>query len=342
MIRTLRRLPVELTGLAVFAAVSVLLTLLVANTLSQGQGDRRVYTAELVDASGLSPGDEVRMAGVRVGRVESRELHDGVARITFTVDAEQSVRTDTVARVSYLNLLGQRYLALEPGDVAGEPQPPEEVIGTDRTAPALDLTELFNAFKPLFDTLEPADVNRLAEQVVAAAQGQGAVVANLTAEVASLTHHLADREDVIASVISNTTTVMSTLDDRSQELTGVVQGLATLVDGLAADTAQIDAAVVAVEALGTTVADLLRSSGPSITAVVGQMEMVGTTMVSGLAELDAAARDLPVMLDAYARSMSYGSWLNIYICSLGLAIDGAPLVPDVAPVSPACRAGGNR
>lgn len=337
MIRVLRRLPGELAGLAVFVAVSVLLTLLVANTLSQGHGDRREFTAEFVDASGLGPGDEVRMAGVRVGRVEARELRGGVARITFSVDAEQPVRTDTVARVSYLNLLGQRYLALEPGEVPGEPQPEDDVIGTDRTAPALDLTELFNAFKPLFDALEPADVNRLAEQVVAAAQGQGAVVANLTAEVATLTHHLADREAVITSVVANTTTVMATLDDRSGELTDVVQGLSTLVDGLATDAAQIDAAVVAVEGLGVTVADLLRSTAPSVTAVIDQMEAVGGTMVSGLTELDAAARDLPVMLDAYARSMSYGSWLNIYICSLGLSVAGTALVPDVAPVSEACR-----
>ncbi|MCW2824906.1 MAG: hypothetical protein JWQ91_1823 [Aeromicrobium sp.] len=335
--RTLRRVPGEIAGLVGFVAVSLLLTSLVVNTLAQGQGDRREFTAEFTDASGLGPGDEVRMAGVRVGRVESRRLAGDVARVTFSVDRDQPVRTDTIARISYLNLLGQQYLALEPTKRPGTRQPIDTVIGTDRTAPALDLTEMFNAFKPLFDTLEPADVNRLAEQLVAALQGQGSVVASLTQEVAGLTQHLADRDRVITSVVANATTVMATFDDHRADVEHVVAGLSTLVDGLADDADQIDAAILAVESLGSTVGEIVRVAAPSVTRAVRSMSTVGTTMAAHLDDLDAATRDLPVMLDAYARSMSYGSWLNIYICSLGLRAGGKALIPDVAPVSKACR-----
>lgn len=335
--RIVRRVPRELAGLVIFVAVSLLLTNLVINTLARGQGDRREFTAEFTDASGLGPGDEVRMAGVRVGRIESRRLHGSVARVTFSVDAHQPVRTDTRARVSYLNLLGQRYLSLEPGDEPGPAQPRNQVIGTDRTAPALDLTEMFNAFKPLFDTLKPADVNLLAEQLVAALQGQGSVVANLTQQVADLTQHLADREKVITSVVANTTKVMESLDDNKDEVVGVVDGLSSLVDGLADDADQIDQAVVAVDELGGTVGRVVRQASPSVTSAVTSMSRVGATMVDNLDNLDGAIRDLPVMLDAYARSMSYGSWLNIYICSLNVALNGSPLLPDVFPTSKACQ-----
>jgi phospholipid/cholesterol/gamma-HCH transport system substrate-binding protein len=341
--RLLRRVPGEILGISAFVALSLVLTLLVANTLSYGQGDRTTYVAEFTDASGVSAGDEVRIAGVRVGRVESRELDGDVARVRFSVDADQTVHADTVVRVSYLNLLGHRYLALERPDAAAgaaevpAAQDPAEPIGTDRTSPALDLTQLFNAFKPLFETLDPADVNTVAEQLVAAAQGQGEVVATLTAQVADLTTHLADREDVITQVVANTTTVMTALDDRRDDLTAVVDSLASLTDALATDAGQIDAAVVAVDRLTGTVADVVDRAGPSVTAALTSMSTVGQTMIGGLVELEAATRDLPVMLDAYARSMSYGSWLNIYICSIGIGIDGVPLVPDVAPGSEVCR-----
>ncbi len=335
--RLLRRVPGEIAGIAAFVALSVTLTLLVVNTLAQGQGDRTTYVAEFTDASGVSAGDEVRMAGVRVGRVESRELHDGVARVRFSVDVGQTVHTDTTVRIAYLNLLGHRYLALEPGQARASVQEPHDTIGTDRTAPALDLTELFNAFKPLFDTLDPADVNRVAEQVVAAAQGQEGVVASLTTEVADLTNHLADREAVITSVVANTTTVMSTLDDRRAELSAVIDGLSTLVDGLASDASQIDSAVVAVDELAVSVADLVSGIGPPVTAALTSMATVGQTMVGGIDELEAAMTDLPTMLDAYARSMSYGSHLNIYICSLSIAVQGEPLIPDITPGSEVCR-----
>lgn len=335
--RLLRRVPGEIAGIAAFVALSVTLTLLVVNTLAQGQGDRTTYVAEFTDASGVSAGDEVRMAGVRVGRVESRELHDGVARVRFSVDEGQTVHTDTTIRIAYLNLLGHRYLSLEPGEARTSVQRPGHTIGIERTAPALDLTELFNAFKPLFDTLDPADVNRVAEQVVAAAQGQEGVVASLTSEVADLTHHLADREDVITSVVANTTTVMSTLDDRRTELSAVIDGLSTLVDGLASDASQIDTAVVAVDDLAVSVADLVSGVGPPVTAALTSMSVVGQTMADGINELEAAMTDLPTMLDAYARSMSYGSHLNIYICSLSIAVQGEPLIPDIAPGSEVCR-----
>jgi len=338
----LRRVPGEILGISAFVVLSLVLTLLVANTLSHGQGDRTTFVAEFTDASGVSAGDEVRVAGVRVGRVESRELHGDVARVRFSVDADQAVHADTVVRISYLNLLGHRYLALEPGDdstaaSARTLQDPATPIGTDRTAPALDLTQLFNAFKPLFETLDPADVNTVAEQLVAAAQGQGEVVAQLTSQVADLTTHLADREDVITQVVANTTTVMAALDDRRDDLTAVVDSLASLTGALAADAGQIDAAVVAVDQLTVTVADVVDRAGPSVTSALTSMSAVGRAMVGGLTELEAATRDLPVMLDAYARSMSYGSWLNIYICSIGIGVDGVPLVPDVAPGSEVCR-----
>ncbi|NHA00493.1 hypothetical protein G5V59_11885 [Nocardioides sp. W3-2-3] len=59
----------------------------------------------------------------------------------------------------FRNLVGQRYIALEPGDVTGTRLKPGYVFDLDHTQAALDLTVLFNGFQPLFRLLDPADIN---------------------------------------------------------------------------------------------------------------------------------------------------------------------------------------
>ena len=49
----------------------------------------------------------------------------------------------------------------------------KSTIGVESTRPALDLTELFNAFKPMFEALDPKDVNLIAAEVVQTLQGRG-------------------------------------------------------------------------------------------------------------------------------------------------------------------------
>ena len=104
-------------GVAVFATVSIVLTLMVAGTLSRSAGgDTITVTALFRDATGLRSGDDVRLAGVRVGRVSATRLgtgdQRGLAVVTLKVAADQDLAGNTIAAVDYLNLMGQRYVAL--------------------------------------------------------------------------------------------------------------------------------------------------------------------------------------------------------------------------------------
>jgi phospholipid/cholesterol/gamma-HCH transport system substrate-binding protein len=335
----LRHHPIEVLGLVAFTVLSLLLTLMIGNTLSQQtSATQRQYVADFTDASGLKPGDEVRIAGVRVGRVDGRELHDGLARVTFSLDGSQAVRSDTRVKISYLNMLGQRYLALDDGDEPGTRLPAGSVIGTDRTEPALDLTALFNAFKPLFDALDPDDVNLLATQVVEALQGQGPTLSHLTAQTAELTSHLADRDEIISRVIDNVTVVMTSMADRREEISGIVTGLDSLVGKLADDADQIDASLRGIDGLSRAVGGLVDETGDPLTADVVKMRDLGTTLVGNQQEMRAALKGAPGLLDGYARSMSYGSFLNIHICNLSIALQQGLRVAGTAGLySEVCR-----
>src|SRR6218665_2444943 len=152
-----------LIGLAIFMVVSTILTWLVYATLRRDvTGHTTPYSAIFTDVFGLRDGDDVRMAGVRVGRVQKIELQDGKAKVDFIVQSDQNLYENTVGGVIYENIVGQRYLGLSPGNVGGDGKlPAGATIPVERTDPSFDVGIVVNGFEPLFTLVNPEDLNNL-------------------------------------------------------------------------------------------------------------------------------------------------------------------------------------
>ena len=228
------RTSVDLVKLLVFVVVTSLATTVLVVTIGNiGFGSSREYRAEFTDATGVNKGDDIRVAGVRVGTVSEVEIVDRTrALVTFSVDEETSVNGGTNAAIRYRNLVGQRYISLtqEVGDTRRLPA--GSTIPVSRTHPALDLTVLFNGFKPLFQALSPEDVNQLSYELVQVFQGEGGTLEGLLAHTASVTSTLADRDEVIGDLIDNLSLVLDHVADRDQQLTRLIDSFRTLVGGL--------------------------------------------------------------------------------------------------------------
>ena len=108
----MRRVPVgPLVKFLAFALVVAVATTVLALTIANAQGGARTaYSATFTDASGLLPGDDVRIAGVVVGSVDEVSIVDRrLARVDFRVD--QPLPASVTAAIRYKNLIGQRFLA---------------------------------------------------------------------------------------------------------------------------------------------------------------------------------------------------------------------------------------
>lgn len=106
-----------LIGLSLFMAIAIAVTWMVYATLRRDvAGPTTPYAAMFTDVYGLRIGDDVRMAGVRVGRVENIELAGKLAKVSFIVENDQHLYGNTVASVTYQNIIGQRYLGLSLGE----------------------------------------------------------------------------------------------------------------------------------------------------------------------------------------------------------------------------------
>jgi len=323
-----------LLKLLVFAAVTLVLTGLLARSLGAFAGGGTPYRARFSDATGLLPGDDVRIAGVRVGEVRGIRVVDGgaagpAAEVSFTVADDIPLAAGVRAKIRYRNLVGQRYVALSEGPGDGRPLAAGGLIPLAHTTPALDLTVLFNGFRPLFTALTPQDVNTLAYEIIQVLQGEGGTVAGLLRRTASLTTTLADRDEVIGRVVTNLNQVLGTLAERDRELDQTVGALQQFVSGLAADRVALGEALVNLGELTGVTADLLRDARPAVAADVAALGTVAGTLNRNAAVLDRTLGALPGRYEALTRVASYGSWLNFYLCDFDgrVVVGGQSLKP---------------
>ncbi|KQV71525.1 ABC transporter substrate-binding protein [Nocardioides sp. Root122] len=311
-----KKTSVDLVKLVVFVVVTSLATAVLVVTIGNiGFGSSREYKAEFTDATGVNKGDDIRVAGVRVGTVDDVEIIDRTrALVTFSVADDTSVNGGTNAAIRYRNLVGQRYISLtqEVGDT--KRLPGGSTIPVSRTHPALDLTVLFNGFKPLFQALSPEDVNQLSYELVQVFQGEGGTLEGLLAHTASVTSTLADRDQVIGDLIDNLSLVLDHVADRDKQLTRLIDSFRTLVGGLKKDRNAILDSLEDVSDLSVQTASLIDGIREPFVKDIKELRAVAGNIDKNKAELDRALQVLPIKLDKIGRTAIYGSFFNFYLC----------------------------
>lgn len=305
--------------LAIFTVVSILVTGLLAAIMGNiGFGAGKEYKAVFSSASMLEKGDDVRVAGVSVGEVKKVEHYErNSALVTFRVKADVPLTTASRAEIRFLNLVGDRYLALEQGsDTGAAPLKADDTIPVEQTSPALDLTVLFNGFKPLFQALNPQQVNELSLNLVQVLQGEGGTVQGLMAKTASLTNTLADRDQLVGEVIDNLGTTLGTVNQKHEELSNLVIELKNWMTDLARDRNTLGSSLNNISSLTVVVADLLREGRPLVKSDVAELRKLATLLneKNSRKQLIELFDRLPESMTDQTRTGTYGSWYNYYIC----------------------------
>ncbi|MEU1204148.1 MlaD family protein [Nocardia sp. NPDC005825] len=320
-----------LAGFGLFAAVAVLLTYTMWSTLQRTvPGSTHSYSAVFSDVLGLRVGDDIRMAGVRVGRVDKIDFTDGYrARVDFRIEAKQHPTTSTKALVRYQNLIGQRYIALLPGKNAGAPLSAGGQIPIERTEPSFDVSSLLSGFEPLFSVLQPDQVNSLSETLIQALQGNGVSLSALVTQAAQLAGTFGQRDEILGQVVGNLSSVVAGLAHRSNELETLITQARALTDALYAQGGTLKSSVERVATATDSLVGILAQVKPGAArAQTDASAGVALLLLNG-ASLDKAAVELPDVLNGVGRFSSYGAYGNAYLCSLDVSLWGVLLPPGL-------------
>ena len=306
----------DLTRLMIFMLITTLATGLLIITIGNITfGGSKDYRAVFVDATGVNKGDDVRIAGVKVGSVSGVEIVDrSRALVSFSVKDETALSEATQVQIRYRNLVGQRYLSLS--ETIGDTGQLDEgaTIPVSQTSPALDLTVLFNGFKPLFEALSPEDLNQLSYEVIQVFQGEGGTLEGLLSSTASVTQTLADRDQVINELIDNLNEVLVNIGDRDQELSRLITSFRTFVGGLKDDRKAILTSLDQISELSSQTASLVGGIRKPFVEDIKQLRRFAGNVDKNKAELDRALQVLPIKLTKVGRTAIYGSFFNFYLC----------------------------
>lgn len=308
--------------LGIFLALSAIIAAYMLVVLSGSySSETSRYKAEFTDASMLIGGQQVRVAGVVVGKVDSVSMgRDNRVIVIFDVDRQQQLTDRTRAIVRWKDLIGNRYLELVDDGTSVTTLGPNSTIPTSRTSAALDLDTLFNGFKPLFQGLAPAQINEVSTQLIEVLQGQSGAITSLLTTVASLTTTLADRSDLIGRVIDNLNVVLGTVADNGVDLKTLIVQMQALVTGLNDDAGGILKSVKTINQFTASTADLLDTIEAPLGSDLASLEKVARTLNDNEETVQYALDRLGPAYQRMARVGSYGNFFNIYVCGLRLKV----------------------
>ena len=265
-------------------------------------------TATFKDVTGLLPNDNVKIAGVVIGKVTGIDTEDGLAVVTFQIDDEHDdIPKDSRAEIRWRNLIGQRYLYLVPGD---SPEALEDDDEIEDTKSVIDLGELFEKLGPIVSSIDPAQVNEFLETITEALDGREDKVGQALDDLAVLTRALASRDEAIQRMLTNLDTVADTLNRRDAQIETMLENLIVLANTFGDNTATLDAALTELASFGTELDSLLDERSDEITRILGNVALVTDTVRAKLPELDRFLAGFGDASAAIFRAGNRGEFLN--------------------------------
>jgi virulence factor Mce-like protein len=224
-------------------------------------------TAYFASATGIYPGDEVRVLGVKVGSIAAIEPAGANARMTIDVDHGVPIPADAKAVIVAQSLVAARYVQLAPAyESSGSTMPDGAVIPVERTAVPVEWDEVKAQLMRLATDLGPrsgvggTSVSRFINSAADAMHGNGDKLRRTLAELSGVGRILAGGSGNLVDILKNLQTFVTALRDSNEQIVAFQDRFATLTSVLNDDTSGLDAALTD---LSGAVGDVQRFIGGS-------------------------------------------------------------------------------
>jgi phospholipid/cholesterol/gamma-HCH transport system substrate-binding protein len=309
-----------------FAGIAVLALLMLAAFRADklpliGGGD--TYYAEFSEVGGLNPGDEVRVAGVRVGEVKAMELDGDTVRVEFLVDKGVELKSATSADIRVKTLLGDMFIGLD--QEGGDLMEAGGTIPKDRTTSPYDVVD---AFEGLAETTNRIDTGRLSE----ALDSLSGVMAETPQEfrgalngLSRLSRNVAARDEQINSLLVNLREVSGVLADRNEALVTLFEDGNTLFRAVSARREAIHDLLVSTRQLSGQLSGLVADTRADLRPALDNLQNVLDVLNKNQENLDESLRLMAPFYRVFANTLSTGPWFDTYVQNL----PPIPAVPDL-------------
>jgi phospholipid/cholesterol/gamma-HCH transport system substrate-binding protein len=277
------------------------------------------YRAAFRDASGLVAGNEVRVAGVRVGKVTGVGLARGPAgayvRVTFRLE-DDGVRlgATTGATIRIKTVLGQKYLALAPAGPGRLAEGAE--IPLERTAAPFDVIQ---AVSGLAGTLDDIDSTQLATAFTTLAQAFADTPASVQASLdglSRLSKTVSDRDAELRALLARAHRVTGVLAARDEEFRKLVADGSTLLAEVSRRRDAIHDLLVGTNALATQLAGVISDNRTQLEPALQRLRGVVGILQRNRDDLELTIQKMGPFVAAFANVVGNGRWFDSYVAGL--------------------------
>lgn len=297
-------------GLVAVVAIALVLVLSfrLSTLASVFSGGGRQLHAEFTDASGITPGDVVRVAGLEVGKVQAVRVQRDHALVDLTLDSDLRFGDLTTASLQLDTLLGQHSLALSPagaGDLRSGSTIPlartttpfgvtDALLGTAATLAPIDTAELTKALDAVAGTIDPA-----APQVRTAATG-----------LSALARTVSTRDTEVRTLFAQTAQVASTLATRSKDLDALIENSGEILQTLDRRQQVIRSLLHTTGDLAATINAVIEENQGELTPALRKLHDVLGVLRQNQGQLDESLRLLAPYLRYFANLTGNGRWFD--------------------------------
>lgn len=284
-------------------------------------GGGATYSAAFSEAGGIREGDDVRVAGVRVGDVTGVDLDGDHVRVDFRVTGEAAFGTRTGASIRIKTLLGEKYLSLEPAG-GGQLEEGSE-IPLERTVSSYDVV---TAFSDLTRTTERVDTELLAQSLDTLATEFRDTPENVRLALDGLSRlsaTIASRDEKLRELLRAANSVTGTVAEQNAVIDTLIDDADLLLVELEARRAAIRTLFENTSALAQQVTALVRENRAQLRPALEELRTVLATLQEHEEDLERTMDAMVPFTRLFANTLGTGPWFDTYVQNLTVPVGTA-------------------
>jgi phospholipid/cholesterol/gamma-HCH transport system substrate-binding protein len=282
------------------------------------------YSAFFTEAANLKQGDEVRIAGIKVGTVQSVSIHSpeppqcpepGCIKATFTVK-NGFVGADSTVDIKLKTLLGAKFLNIN--SVGATSQDSGKTIPVGRTTTPFDIYPAFTRLSRTIDQINTTDLADSFRTLAQAFQGTPAEVRPVITGLSRLSDTIASRDLALQTLLHRANQVSGVLANRDQDLQRLISDGNLLLQELNARRDAIHALFINTQTLATQLRGLVADNRKTIGPLLESLDKVLTLLHDNEENLDRGLSLLGPFYRVFTNVIGNGRWFDNYIQNLSV------------------------
>lgn len=271
--------------------------------------------AEFADAAGLSAGDQVRIAGIKVGVINGVELLKDRVLISMKIERGTEIPKAATAEISLNTILGTKFVSI---DAKGEPplMTKGDRIPMRRTIIPFEIFQAANATVDLLTEIDPVQLNQGFRGLAEVSADPGGNLRRALDGASEVAGAVGSQSESLNQLIARGNELLETLNQASPELQALISSSSKLLDVISKRRETVRSLIRNTDLLARSVGGLIRDNRREIDSVLHDLHLALIVVDRNLSELEEALKLLGPSTESFARVMWTGPWANICVAAI--------------------------